>query len=56
MKTIALGNSIVAHAYLLDGSGNIRWRATATPTKRELQSMIKCTNQLISETSSSAAV
>lgn len=49
METISLGNSIVGHVYLLDGSGNIRWRAIATPTKRELQAMLKCTNQLISE-------
>ena len=49
MKTIAVGNSIVGHAYLLDGSGNIRWRATATPTQRELLTLFKCTKQLISE-------
>lgn len=49
IKRIALGNSIVGHAYVLDSSGRIRWRGTATPTQRELQAMLKCTKQLISE-------
>ena len=51
METIALGNSIVGHVYLLDSCGGIRWRATATPTERELQTMLKCTKQLMNNSS-----
>ncbi|MCG8620541.1 MAG: mitochondrial ATPase complex subunit ATP10 [Proteobacteria bacterium] len=46
---IGLKNRIVGHAYLVDGKGYIRWRATALPTQRELQTMIKCTKQLMAE-------
>ena len=46
-QTLAIGNTIVGHVYLLDSDGRVRWRAHAAPTDRELKALIKCTRQLV---------
>ena len=42
-----IGNAIVGHAFLIDSEGFVRWKACAKPTKDELESMIKCSKQLL---------
>lgn len=48
-RVLHVGNSIVAHAFLLDQRGVVRWYAHATPTTRELQALSKCTRQLLEQ-------
>ncbi len=44
---LAIGNSIVGYAYLVDKEGRVRWRAHATPNEREIKALIKCTKTLM---------
>lgn len=48
-QALRIHSSMVGYAYLLDGEGLIRWRAHATPTQEELQSMVRCTQELIAK-------
>ena len=47
VNSLQIGNTIVGYVHLLDKEGVVRWRAHATPTEREIQSMLKCTRQLL---------
>ena len=46
-RALRMHSSMVGYAFLLDGEGLIRWRAHAVPTQEELQSMIRCTKELM---------
>lgn len=50
-QSLAIGNTIVGHVYLLDNRGLIRWRAHASPTEKELDTLVKFTRQLIENSS-----
>ena len=53
-QTLAIGNTIVGHVYLLDSDGHVRWRAHAAPKDRELKALIKCTRQLVDSSKNKA--
>ena len=46
-KKDLIGNFLVGHAFLVDRNGFVRWKACATPTEEELESMVKCTKLLM---------
>ncbi|XP_064385147.1 uncharacterized protein LOC135334040 isoform X2 [Halichondria panicea] len=50
---LAIGNSIVGYAYLVDKEGRVRWKAHATPNEREIKALIKCTKTLMNDSKNS---
>ena len=48
-ETLELDNSMVGYVFLLDREGRIRWRAHASPTKYEIEALLRCSQQLLEE-------
>ena len=46
-KTLLIHNSIIGYAFLVDKNGRIRWSSHGIPDSGELNSMIKCTHELL---------
>lgn len=54
-KALGVPNLLSGYAFLVDGKGRVRWRASGMATKEELESMNSCTTRLLQEESSKTA-
>ena len=48
-ETLQLRNSMIGYVFLLDREGRIRWKAHASPTEYEIESLLRCSQQLLEE-------
>lgn len=46
-------NEIVGHAFLVDRTGKVRWKAHGRPTPEEIEFMVRCTEELLRENAKS---
>jgi ATPase complex subunit ATP10 len=44
-----MSNRLTSYAYLLDGRGRVRWRASGKPDESEMQLLLECTEKLLAE-------
>lgn len=38
-----------SYVFLVDSQGRLRWRGSGTPTDQELQSLLRCTEELLQQ-------
>lgn len=50
IKERFLENTIVGHAFLVDGNGLVRWKAHANPTDEEIKFMLDCSKLMLKDT------
>ncbi|KAI3436178.1 hypothetical protein D9Q98_002233 [Chlorella vulgaris] len=48
-SSLHLTNLLTGYVFLIDSRGRLRWRGSGSPTKEELDTLLRCTEQLLQE-------
>ena len=48
-EALHMTNRLTGYVYLVDGEGRVRWRGSGNPEARELEALLKCSNQLLED-------